>query len=162
MLISMSRFENMPVMSLQTGRELARISEPIINPHTLQIIAFFLEGRRLDFSPAVIFASDIREIGRLGAIVDSSDKIINPDDVVRLKQILDYNFSLMNLKVISDDKKRLGRVSEFLLDPSDFMIKQILVKPNLSQRISIAQRTITRQQIQEIDNKKIVVKLTHI
>lgn len=145
-------------MSLQTGRELAKLSEPIINPHTLQIIAFFLEGQRLDFTPAVIFIDDIREIGRFGVIIDSVDKIMNPEDVVRLKQILKYDFVLDNLKVITKDHKKLGKVEDYLLDPSNFMVRQLLVKPKLTERFSTTQYTITRQQIEEINNDKIVVK----
>ena len=160
MLVPISQLKNMPLLSLHTGQELARLGEPIINPHTLQVLGFFLEGRRLDFSPAVILTNDIREISRMGAIVDSVDKIAKPDDIVRLKQILDYNFSLINLKVVSDKKKKIGNVEDYLIDLSDFMVKQILVKPRLSNRFSIAGHTITRQQIEELDNDKIVVKST--
>ena len=83
---------------------------------------------------------------------------MNPEDVVRLKQILKYDFVLDNLKVITKDHKKLGKVEDYLLDPSNFMIRQLLVKPKLTERFSTTQYTITRQQIEEINNDKIVVK----
>ena len=49
MLFPSERFINTPVMSLQTGSELARTARPIINPHTLSVVAYELEGLTLDY-----------------------------------------------------------------------------------------------------------------
>ena len=80
-------------MSLQTGQPLGRLAAPIIDPYTLRIVAFYVEGPRLDFSPAVLFTDDIREFGRLGAIVNSVDNIMSTDGLVRLNEIISCNRS---------------------------------------------------------------------
>ncbi len=94
MLISADRFLNIPVMSLQTGSELARTSREIIDPKNLSIIAYELEGQLLDQRPSLLRIDDVREIGPLGMIIDSTDEIIGIDDVITIKEIYDINFAL--------------------------------------------------------------------
>ena len=88
MLIAADRFINMPVMSLQTGSELARTEREIINPNNLSITAYELTGPLLDQTPSLLRIEDIREIGPLGMIIDAADEIVSPSDVITLKTIL--------------------------------------------------------------------------
>ena len=75
MLISADRFLNIPVMSLQTGSELARTSREIIDPKNLSIIAYELEGQLLDQRPSLLRIDVSGEIGPLGMIIDSTMKL---------------------------------------------------------------------------------------
>lgn len=158
MLITINNMLNIPVMSLQTGTELARIDRPIIDPHNLKIMAFYVHGARLDFEPAILFANDIRELGSMGAIIDSTDNIMPPDGLVRLQQIINYGFRLDGIRVIDDHKHKLGRVENYALDPETFEIQQIYLKPTFAKQFSVASLTINRSQIISIDNQKIVVR----
>ena len=144
-------------MSLQTGQRLATIGRPIINPHNLQIIAFYVNGPRLDFNPAVLFSEDIRELGSIGVIIDSSDTIMSPDGLVRLQEVLNYHFSLDGLRVIDTKGRKLGVIDSYALDSDDLSVQQIFVRPTLTKRMALAQLTINRKQIVEIDNQKITV-----
>ena len=60
MLLAINRILGAPVMSLQTGQPLCKLASPIINPYNLRIVAFYVDGPRLDFSPAVVFTEDIQ------------------------------------------------------------------------------------------------------
>ena len=147
-----------PVMSLQTGRPLARLDAAIVDPRSLRIVAFYISGPTVDFSPAILFSEDIREFGSLGAIVDSSDNILSPDGLVRLNEIIDFRFELDGINVIDDHKKKLGRVENYTLNPENFLIQQLYLKPTLKKSFSVAHLTVSRNQITSIDNDKIVVK----
>ena len=147
-----------PVMSLQTGQPLARLDAAIVDPRNLKIVAFYVSGPMVDFSPAVVFAEDIREFGELGAIVDSSDNILSPDGMVRLGEIIDFRFELDNLWVIDDHRHKLGRVEDYTLDPETFMVQQLYLKPTAMKSIAITNLTVSRAQIIAIDNQKITVK----
>ena len=92
MLIAADRFIHMPVMSLQTGSELARTSREIIDPRNLSIVAYELEGRLLDQNPSLLRVADVREIGPLGMIIDSVDELVSVSDVIELKKIYEINF----------------------------------------------------------------------
>ena len=146
------------VMSLQTGQPLARLSAPIINPHNLKIVAFYVTGPMVDFTPAVLFSEDIREFGEMGAIVDSSDNILSPEGMVRLGEVISYGFTLDGIHVVDEQNHRLGRVENYTLNPEDFMIQQLYLKPTLMKSLAVAHLTINRSQIVAIDNDKITVK----
>lgn len=158
MLLSINRVLGAPVMSLQTGQPLGRLSAPIIDPYTLRIVAFYVEGPRLDFSPAVLFTDDIREFGRLGAIVDSVDNIMSTDGLVRLNEIISYNFTLSRILVVDDNKRKLGKVSGYVIDPLNFEIRQLQIKPNVFRSLSTAELLVNRSQIIKVEPDKITVK----
>jgi uncharacterized protein YrrD len=158
MIITIKNMLGSPVMSLQTGLPLARIDAAIINPHNLKVVAFYVSGPMVDMKPAVVFSEDIREFGDMGVIVDSSDNIMSPEGMVRLGEVIAYQFSLDNIQVIDQQKHKLGRVENYTLDPISFMIQQLYLKPTWIKSFSIANLTIGRQQIVAIDNQKITVK----
>ena len=158
MLLSINRVLGAPVMSLQTGQPLGRLSTPIIDPYTLRIVAFYVEGPRLDFSPAVLFTNDIREFGHLGAIVDSVDNIMSTDGLVRLNEIISYNFTLNRILVVDDNKRKLGKVSGYVIDPLNFEIRQLQVRPSVFRSLSTAELLVNRNQIVKVEPTKITVK----
>ncbi|MDR0955879.1 MAG: hypothetical protein LBM73_01990 [Candidatus Nomurabacteria bacterium] len=158
MLLTLENLVGMPVMSLQTGRPLAQIYDAIVDPRNLKIAAFYVRGPLVDFDPAVLFPSDIRELGQMGAIVDSSDRIMPTDGLVRLEKILDFGFTLNNILVVDDQKKKLGRVENYSFDPSSGLVQKLYVKPGFWKSFALASLTIGRSQIIAIDNSKITVK----
>lgn len=157
--MSINRILGAPVMSLQTGQPLGRLSAPIIDPYTLRIVAFYVEGPRLDFSPAVLFTDDIREFGRLGAIVDSVDNIMSTDGLVRLNEIINYNFTLNRIPVVDNNKRKLGKVNAYVIDPLNFEIRQLQVKPSVFRSLSTAELLVNRSQIIKVEPDKITVKV---
>jgi uncharacterized protein YrrD len=160
MLLTLDTMKNVPLLSIQTGRRLAVIGEPIINPNNLQVVAWYAIGNLIGFAPAVIFSEDIHELGHLGAIIDSADSILPLDDLVRLQEILSHGFALHHLPVVSESGQKLGQVDSFNFDSDDFLIEQIVVKPSLSVRLTSSRLIISRSQIVELDNKRIVVSST--
>ncbi len=159
MLITIKTLLAAPLMSLQTGHPLAQFDAPIIDPRNLKIVAFFVSGPLVDFSPAVVFADDIREFGSLGAIIDSTDKILPlEDDLVRLNEVLDLGFALDNLRVVDDHKNRLGRVENYTFNPGNFQVQQLYVRPTLMRSFSVANLIVSRRQIVKIDNEKVTVR----
>ena len=158
MLLGINRIIGAPVMSLQTGYPLCRLTSPIINPYNLRIVAFYVDGPRLDFSPAVLFADDIREFGPLGAIVDSSDNVMSPDGMVRLNEVMSYSFMLNHILVIDEHNNKLGRVDNYTVDPTNFRIEQLHVKPGFFKSLATTGLLINRRQIVKVEPDRITVK----
>ena len=158
MLLPSTRFIDSPVMSLQTGSELGRTVRPIINPRELSIVAFELHGINLDFDPSLLRINDIREIGPMGIIIDSSDELISVSDVIKIKEIYELNFELVGLKVIDDKKRNIGKVTGFTLDASSFFIQQLQVKRPLLKSFGDTEFLIHRSQVVKITDDYLVVK----
>lgn len=158
MLIPGSQLIDIPVMSLQTGNEIARTLRAIINPDNLYIIAFELKGSSLDYSPTFLRIEDIREVGELGLIIDDSDELVGLGDIISLKNIYEKNFEIDGLKVIDDNKNKIGKVLGTVINPSTFIIQQINVKRPLLKSFNDTEILIHRSQIIDVNNSNIVVR----
>jgi len=158
MLLLGSRLFNTPVMSLQTGTRLAQTVKPIIDPANLRILAYEVDGPLLSEKPSFIRTNDIREYGRLGMIIDSNDELIGVDDVINIKKIYELDFSLIGLSVIDEHRRKLGKVDDYTLDTTDFVIQQLNVRRGFIQSLSDTGLLINRSQILEINNTSVIVK----
>ncbi|HRC27928.1 MAG TPA: hypothetical protein PKV96_00890 [Candidatus Saccharimonas sp.] len=147
----------MPVMGLQTGAELARLSKPIIDPASLAIIAYELEGAILAHHPSLLRIADVRELSDIGMIVDSSDEFVRPEDVISLQSLYKLHFSLIGMPVTDEHRHKLGKVTDFTLDTTGFIVQQLNVKRPMLKSLSDTELLIHRSQIIEINNQSIVV-----
>lgn len=160
MLLAGSRLINAPVMGLQTGSELGRTSQPVINPRSLQIVAYEVEGPTLDKHPSLLRIADVREFSDIGIIIDSSDEFVSPDDVIKLGEIYNLHFSPMGMKVIDEKKHKLGKVDGYTIETGGFVIQQLSVKRPLLKGLNDPQLLIHRSQITEISDDAIIVHST--
>ncbi|MGH7218140.1 MAG: PRC-barrel domain-containing protein [Candidatus Microsaccharimonas sp.] len=162
MLILGSRLLNSPIMSLQTGSQLASTLRPIIDPSTLRILAYEVEGPLLTEKPSFLRIDDIREYGRLGMIIDGTDELIGLDDVIKIKEVYSLNFSLVGLNVIDTHKQKLGKITDYTLDTGDFLIQQLNVKRGLFRGITDTGLLINRSQIVEVNDTSVIVRAPSI
>jgi hypothetical protein len=144
-------------MGLQTGSELARTSKAIISPKTLEVVAYELEGPLLDQSPSILRIADVREFSDIGIIVDSSDEFVGLDDIIKIKEIYDLNFSPIGMHVVDEKKHKLGKVDSYTIETGAFLIQQLLVKRPLLKSLNDAHLLIHRTQITEINDHEIIV-----
>lgn len=158
MLIPDYRLTNTPIMGLQTGTKLASSRSPIIDPSNLKIIAYQVDGPLLNVNPSFIRIADIRELGDMGMIIDSSDEFITNDDIITLKNIYDLNFDPIGLSVFDENKHKLGKVSGYIIDTDNFYIQKLNVKRGIMKSLSESELLINRSQIIEINDNRIVVK----
>jgi len=160
MLVLGSRLDDTPVMSLQTGTRLARTSTPLIDPANLKIVAFVLDGPLLTDTPTLLRTDDIREMGSVGMIIDSSDELLALDDVIKIKELYEHNFTLIGMNVIDETKKKLGKVSGYTIETGSFFIQQLDIKRGIFKGITDAGVLVHRTQIVEINDSAIIVKTT--
>ncbi len=158
MLILRDRLLNTPIMSLRTGSQVGVATSPIIDPRRLHIVGFYCEGPGIEFKPAILHTADIREFSDIGIIIDDADDIMESDGLVRLQEILDFEFELEGKKVEDDGGMKLGKVSDFATDIASFLIIKLHVQPSLFQSFGSAEHLIDRSQIVTITDDKIVVR----
>lgn len=158
MLILGSRLLNTPVMSLQTGGRLGQTLKPVIDPANLKILAFEVDGPLLSERPALLRVADIREMGKVGMIINSNDEIIGVNDVIKIEKLYKLNFPLINMSVVDDRKHRLGKVEDYTVDTESFVIQQFNVKRGFFKGITDTGLLISRTQIIEINDNEIIVR----
>lgn len=158
MLISEAQLTGTPIMSLQTGKELARASVAIINPHNLSIIAYEVSGSLLANYPSYLRVADIREIGNLGFIVDSNDEFLEEEDIVNDRDIYLMKYNLLGKHVIDEQRNKLGKVCDYSVDIDSFVIEQIFVKRPLLKSLKDDELIVHRSQIVEVTDDIIVIR----
>ncbi len=159
MLINNSRLIGCPILSLHIGGRIANVTETIVDPNTLKIVACRVDGPLVGREIGEILPmASVREFSRLGMIVDSGDEFVEADDVVRIKELLELNFSLLGLKAETKKGRKLGKVSDFTVEPESWQIQQLIVQRPMMQSFLDPELTIARSQISEINDYKVVVK----
>lgn len=157
MLIAGSRFTNTPVMGLQTGSELARTEKPVIDPRTLQILAYEVTGPTLDSRPSLLRIADVREFSDIGMIIDSSDEFVSPNDIIKLADIYNLGFDLIGMHVLDEKRRKLGKVIEYTIDTAGFYIQQLSVKRPFFKSFNDTELLVHRSQITAINDREIIV-----
>ena len=160
MLLLGERLLGTPVMSIQVGTMIAATVEPIIDPRNLVILGYEVDGPLLESHPKFIRIADIRELSDIGMIIDSSDELVDLDDVIKIKEVLGLNFTLIGMKVVDERGRKLGKVEDYILDTDSFVIQQLSVKGGLLSSLSSTGHMIHRSQITEISDTVITVKST--
>ncbi len=157
MLLLSDKLANIPLMSLQTGSELGRTTSAIVDPRTLSIPAFYVSGPQITDQPAVLHTNDIREFGELGFIIDDSDSIMALDGLVRLQEVIDFDFDILACTVYDTAGNKLGKVSDFSFEPNTFSIHNLYVEQSFLRSITSTSNIIARQQIVTVSPGKIIV-----
>lgn len=157
MILLGSSLTNAPVMGIQTSSELARTKRPIVNPADLKILAYELEGPLLESHPLLLRIADVRELSDLGFIVDSGDEFVSPEDIIKLKQIYDLHFAVIGKSVRDEHRHKLGKVVDFTIETSGFVIQQLTVRRPFLRNLNDTELLIHRSQIIEINDDAIVV-----
>ena len=143
---------------MQSTGPIGQISSLIVDPDKLKVIAFKLSGHLVNRNENILDVKSIREFSEFGMVIDSSDELVNPDDVVHIKKILDLNFSLIDLKVESKKGSKLGKVFDFTVTDDNFSIQQLIVRRPLVKAFIDPELTIPRTEIVEITDYKVIVK----
>lgn len=157
MLQLSSTIINQAVLSLRTGGQVALATEPLINPNNLKIEGFYCADH-FDKNQLILLTQDIRDHVEKGFVIDDHEVLADPEELVRLKEVLDLRFELVGKSVVTVNKQRLGKVSDYAVDDSSLYIQKIYVSPQLIKSLSGGNLSIDRSQIVEISDRKIIVQ----
>lgn len=144
------------ILSLRVGRPIGITSEVIINPNNLKIEGWHATDLG-DKSKVILLSQDVREILKQGFVVNDHDALTPIDDLVRIKKILDYNFTLIGKNVVTTSKNKLGKVSDYAFEKNGFFVQKLYVSQSILKSFTGGGLVIDRTQIVEITHKKITV-----
>lgn len=105
----------------------------------------------------ILLYQDIRELIDRGYVVDDHDVLVEADELVRLKKVLDIDFQLIGKQVVTTDKEKVGKVSDYAVEVNSMMIQKIYVSQSLMKSLTGGSLSIDRSQINEITPKRIII-----
>ena len=143
-------------MSLRTGGEIASISAPIINPDNLKIEGFYCEDR-YDKKQLVLLFQDIREILPQGYVVNDHEVLVEPEELIRLKDVIALDFELIGKQVATVSKQKVGKVSDYATETETMMIQKVYVAQSVFKSFTGGSLSVDRNQIQEITPRRIII-----
>jgi hypothetical protein len=143
-------------MSLRTGGSIARVVSPIINPDNLKIEGFYCEDK-YNKKTLVLLAQDIREVLVNGFVVNDHEVLVEPEDLVRLKEVIDIDFNLIGKQVITVSKAKIGKVSDYATETSSLFIQKVYVSQSLLKSFTGGSLSVDRNQINEITPRHIII-----
>lgn len=144
------------VLSLRTGTPVANIVSPIINPNNLKIEGFYCEDN-LDKKELILLSQDIRDALPDGYVVNDHDVLAEPEDLVRLRAILELRFQLIGKQVVTVNKEKVGKVSDFATDANTMFVQKIYVAQSILKNFTGGSLSIDRSQIHEITPTRIII-----
>lgn len=147
---------NKAVLSLRTGTPVAHIRGLIINPDNLKIEGFYCEDS-LDNKELILLSQDIREILPNGYVVNDHDVLAEPEDLVRLRAVLELRFELIGKQVVTVKKEKIGKVTDFATDTDSMFIQKIYATQSILKNLTGGSLGIDRSQIQEITPRRIII-----
>lgn len=157
MLLMGQQMIGKPVMSLRTGTAIALVVDVIINPHNLKIEGWFVDDHSSK-QRLVMLSQDVRDIIEQGFVVNDYESLSDPSELVRLQSVLKIKFELPGKIVVTDQKRRVGKVDDFAFEKDAFFVEKLYVNQSLVKSFSGGSAIVDRNQIVEINNRKIVVK----
>lgn len=147
---------NLRILSVQTGQTIGTTLGPVIQPDNLQIKALYCQTGTKD--SRVILVTDIRQLSPGYIVIDSEDEIQDPKEIIRLQQIIETQFSLIGINVVTESGIRLGKVIDFSLDAGEYLVRKIHVKQSIFKSLLTDQLIIDRDQIIDVQPKQLIVR----
>ena len=159
MIVNSSRLLNYPILSLHMAGMIAKTSGLVVDPNDLKVIAFKLVGPEIGKNAGEYLRTEnVREFSALGMVVDSSDDFVMSEDVIKLREVLDLNFSLIGMKVESKKGTNLGKVGEYTVNTDGFFVQQLVVHRPFFKSFMDPELLISKNEIVKITDDKIIVR----
>ncbi len=152
-------FIGRPVLSLRAGNQVATIDTPVINPNNLKIEGFYCMDSRNQL--LILLCQDIREILKDGVVIDDYERLAEPGDLIRLKEVLSMRYDILGKHVETIDKHKVGKVSDYAVDTSSMYIQKIYSTQSILKNLTGGSLSIDRSQVQETTPTKIIISELH-
>lgn len=144
------------VLSLRTGTPIAQITAAIFNPNNLKIEGFYCVDR-FDKAELILLCQDIRDILKQGYVVNDHDVLVEPAELVRLRDVLELNYELIGKPVETISKQKVGKVSDYAVETETMFVQKLYASQSILKSFTGGSLSIDRTQINEITPKRIII-----
>jgi len=149
---------NRPIISLRTGGVIGLTQNTIINPNNLKIEGLYCLDNFNKRQRAILLYQDIRDIGSQGVFVNDHEALSQPNELIRLKDILAHNFELLGKPVVTVNKSKVGKVTDYAIDAETMYVQKVYVGRSVFKSLSMGSLSVDRSQIVEITNRRIIIQ----
>ncbi len=137
-----------------TGASVAgQIRDVIIDPETGHILAILL-NQGLFSRPKIVSSRDTVEWYKDGALIRGCENVLELEDIVKVKKILDSETRFFGSRVVSESGKYFGQLRDFVFDTTFRKVATIIIRRKFSREI----RIMSADRIVRVLPGKIIIK----
>ncbi len=147
-----------PIIAATTGRRIGKVEDFIVQPDSGKILALVAKKKTPFTKMKIISASDIYEFVPGLVVVSSEEAAVEPEEIVRVNEILKQKIKIIGNKVITKSQVYVGKVDDFLIEFPTFYLAKLYVKTNILQDLFKGEIIVPADKIIKITAKAIIVE----
>ena len=105
----------------------------------------------------MLLTQDIRDMVPKGFVVNDHDVLSEPEELVRLKKVIELSYNPIGKQVVTISKSKVGKVSDYAFDNNSMYIQKLYVSQSILKSFTGGTLSVDRSQINEITPKKIII-----
>ncbi len=125
---------------------------------SLEVVAFTCEPHPQIGKHPVLLLRDVRQVAIDCLLVNTAEDLVEAEDIVRLAPLLERNFDPRGLRVVTDLKRRIGKVEDYTINLQTYHLQKIYVRQSLVHSWIGASLIIDRSQILEVSEREFIVR----
>lgn len=135
-MVRSRRLLGLPVIDIENGRSVGRVSRIILDPRARRVSAFVVASGRWPAEDHVLEWGHARGVGQAAITIRGSHLLARPAALPELQPLLRRPLRLYGTRVLTEDGEFLGTVEELIIDAQSGEVTQIILSPNgLAQRL---------------------------
>lgn len=148
MFIEAKKLIGLPVAALDAQSKIGEIREILVDPENGRLLGFLIQGGGIFAAKKVLSIVDVREWDPKAIVTESIENIVEPNEIVRIKEVLVKNIILMGMKAKTESGQSLGEVDDLLIDTETQSVVKYYLKDLLGKN-----RILTSDQVVKIETK---------
>jgi sporulation protein YlmC with PRC-barrel domain len=145
-----------PVLNFDDGSLLAVMEDVIVDPETGKIEAFWVKPLTLPIADAILQSQDIAE-WKKNVYIKNESLISDPDEVIKITDILTKNIYVIGNKVKNQKGKNYGRVYDLDFNCDTFYVRQIHAQKSVLGIFKYESRIFSFDSIIEMTEEAIII-----
>lgn len=142
MLIKANDVIGLKVITLETGKEVAKVQDVVYDPRDNMVKALVIDEGGWFSDAKVILFEDIKSIGEDAVIIESEEKVRTASEVSsRVANIAREEQNLTKTKIITEEGDELGSVSDIIFDSKTGKVEEFEVSQG-AQNLASGKKTI--------------------
>lgn len=148
-------FIGLTVASVQSGLPCGKVTGFVIDPDRLAITLIAITHIH---GVSYLLTSDIRFFNHERLIIDAEEKLSEHEDLIRHQDVITRAFDPIGCKVVTESGKRLGKVTNYAIEDSDWLIGKLYVAAGLLGNPLQQEQMIDRTDVTNVEKNRITVR----
>ncbi len=155
MLLLREHFVGLTVASVQSGLPCGKVSGFVIDSTKLAVALIIVTNARGTY---YLLPGDVRFMNHERLIIDAEEKLSTHEDLIRHQEVIAAAFDPIGRKVVTESRKRLGKVVNYAIEDSDWLIGKLYVTSGLLGNPLQQEQMIDRVDIINVEKNRITVR----